>query len=117
MWCNPKPVQTPHPPILIAGELEKAASRVAEYGDGWFPRERNSTPQSLEAGRKKIEVLYKERGRDTSKFTVSVFGATPAKESNRAYADAGVDRTIHMLPPEGEDTILPMLEQMAADLL
>ena len=117
LWCSPKPVQKPNPPILIAGELEKAASRVAEYGDGWFPRGRNSTPQSLEEGRRKIEGLYKERGRDTSSLTVSLFGATAEKESNRAYGDAGADRVIHMLPSEGEETILPMLEKMAADLL
>ena len=117
LWCNPKPVQKPHPPILIAGELEKSASRVAEYGDGWFPRGRNSTPQSLEAGRKKIEALYQEKGRDSASLTVSLFGAPAEKESNRAYADAGVDRAIHMLPSEGEQTILPMLEQMAAELL
>lgn len=117
LWCSPKPVQKPHPPILIAGELEKAASRVAEYGDGWFPRARNSTPESLKAGRRKIEALYKEQGRDASTLTVSLFGAPAEKESNRAYADAGAHRVIHMLPPEGESAILPMLEQMAADLL
>ena len=115
--CSPKPVQKPHPPILIAGELEKAASRVAEYGDGWFPRGRYSTPRSLAAGRRKIEELYRERGRDASTLTVSLFGAPAEKESNRAYADAGADRAIHLLPTEGEDTIVPMLEQMAADLL
>lgn len=117
VWCNPKPLQKPHPPILIAGELDKAAARVAEYGDGWFPRARGSTPESLEAGRKKIEGLYKERGRDTSNLTVSLFGAKPDQETNRRFGDAGADRAIHMLPSEGEETIVPMLEQWAAELL
>ncbi len=117
MWCSPKPVQKPHPPILIAGELERAASRVAEYGDGWFPRARHATPASLEAGRKKIEALYQEAGRDTAQLTVSLFAAPAEKDSNRQFAEAGADRVIHMLPSEGEEKILPMLEQMAAELL
>ncbi|MCZ6472639.1 MAG: LLM class F420-dependent oxidoreductase [SAR324 cluster bacterium] len=117
LWCSPRPLQKPHPPILIAGELERSASRVVEYGDGWFPRARNLGPAELESGRKKIESLYREAGRDTAGFTVSLFGAPAEKDSNRAYADAGADRAIHILPPEEEDKILPMLEQMAAELL
>ena len=35
---EPKPVQRPHPPILIAGELALAARRAAEWGNGWMPR-------------------------------------------------------------------------------
>ena len=26
---------------MIGGELEQAAQRVADYGDGWLPRARN----------------------------------------------------------------------------
>ena len=42
---------------------------------------------------------------------------TPEKESNRRFRDAGADRAIHMLPSEGEGTVIPMLEQWAAELL
>ena len=35
--CAPKPVQRPHPPIFVGGELEAAARRIANYGDGWLP--------------------------------------------------------------------------------
>ena len=38
--CNPKPVQQPHPPVMIGGELSRAGQRVADYGDGWLPRAR-----------------------------------------------------------------------------
>ncbi len=117
VWCHPKPVRKPHPPILIAGELERAAGRVADYGDGWFPRGRNLDPAGCEAGRKKIEGLYKEKGRDPSSLTVSIFGAPQDKESNRSFADAGANRVIHMLPTEDEASILPKLEQLAADVL
>jgi probable F420-dependent oxidoreductase len=32
----PKPVQTPHPPIIAGGDTNMALRRVAKYCDGWF---------------------------------------------------------------------------------
>jgi len=36
VWSHPKPVQRPHPPILVGGESPAALRRVATHGDGWF---------------------------------------------------------------------------------
>ena len=33
----PKPVQKPHPPIIIGGGFPQAAKRAIAYGDGWMP--------------------------------------------------------------------------------
>jgi probable F420-dependent oxidoreductase len=117
LWCHPKPFQKPHPPVLIAGELEKSAQRVADFGDGWFPRGRAIDPKGLEAGRKKIEQLYRERGRDPKTLNISVFAAPPDKALNRQFTDAGATRVIHLLPSESEAKVLPMMEKWAAELL
>ncbi len=117
IWCDPKPVRKPHPPVLIAGELERAAQRVADYGDGWFPRAKTVGPREVEAGRKKIEALFGERGRDASNVTISVFAAKPERASNTDLANAGADRVIHMLPSQSEEQVLPLLETMAAEVL
>ena len=34
---NPRPAQSPHPPIWVAGRRDAAMRRAARYGDGWFP--------------------------------------------------------------------------------
>ena len=112
----PKPIQKPHPPILIAGEGEHAAARVAEYGDGWLPRGRNFTPQDVEAGRKKIEGLWKAKGRK-GKFTISLFAAKPDKQSNRDFTNAGCDRILHMAPSEDEGKTQALLQKWAAEVM
>ena len=37
MMAWPKPVQKPHPPILVGGGFPQAARRAIRYGDGWCP--------------------------------------------------------------------------------
>ena len=75
--CAPKPVQKPHPPIFVGGELEAAARRIANYGDGWLPRARNTSqyedPDKLTAARKHIEELMTARGRDASKLNIKMW--------------------------------------------
>jgi probable F420-dependent oxidoreductase len=35
LWAWPKPVQRPHPPVLIGGNGPHTLKRVIDYGDGW----------------------------------------------------------------------------------
>ena len=37
IWSWPKPVQKPHPPILLGGHSPQVLQRVVEYCDGWMP--------------------------------------------------------------------------------
>jgi probable F420-dependent oxidoreductase len=117
LWCEPKPVQKPHPPVLMAGEGEGVARRIAEYGDGWLPRWRNTTPKSLETGRRMIEQAMRNHGRDPAMLTVSVFGGQPDKQKIDDFFDAGADRVILMLPSEDEAATVPRLEEWAGLLL
>jgi len=117
LWCHPKPVQKPHPPVLMAGEGKGLAKRIAEFGDGWLPRARNMSPAEMEAGRKRVEEAMVEVGRDPATLTVGLFGAKPDKEESRRYFDAGADRIILMLPSEDEAKTTARLDEWAAQLL
>ena len=43
IWADPKPIQKPHPPILIGGDGATTFDRVVEFGDGWMPIMRPQT--------------------------------------------------------------------------
>src|SRR3954468_22538050 len=34
--ANPKPIQKPHPPVIVGGAYPYAARRAVQYGDGWY---------------------------------------------------------------------------------
>ena len=111
IWCSPKPAQKPHPPVLWGGEGTPTLKRVAEVGDGWFPRARNA--DRLFAGLEELKGLAAKAGRDMKQISVSVFGAPGDRAVLDRYRAAGITRAILRLPPEGRDKILPLLDQHA----
>lgn len=69
-YCNPKPIQTPHPPIMIGGAGEKYLLRlVAELADEW-----NCPANHAQAYDHKLQVLKqhcKDVGRDINDIGIS----------------------------------------------
>lgn len=55
LGLRPRPVQSPRPPILVAGSTEVAMRRAARHADGWLPQ----SPASKEM----IEFVTTERSR------------------------------------------------------
>ncbi|MFL5281928.1 MAG: LLM class flavin-dependent oxidoreductase [Rhodopila sp.] len=47
MQTWPKPVQKPHPPILVGGAFPWTAKRAIRYGDGWYPTPAAATPTTI----------------------------------------------------------------------
>jgi probable F420-dependent oxidoreductase len=111
IWCWPKPVQKPHPPVLWGGETTHTLKRVAEIGDGWFPRARSA--ERVFSGLEELKGLAAKAGRDMKRISVSVFGAPGDRAQLDRYRAAGVTRAILRLPSEGRDKILPLLDQHA----
>ena len=55
VYCNPKPVQNPHPPVLLGGNAKNVLQRVARWGDGWLPN--RATPNQILESKKILETL------------------------------------------------------------
>src|SRR5712692_6813255 len=110
MMVWPKPVQKPHPPVIIGGAFPHAARRAVRYGDGWVPI----------AGRGNIEdtiPLYKqmlaEAGRSLADVPITMFGVPADADLIKRYRDLGVTRVVGGCPPEGADKTLPLLDRWA----
>ena len=106
IWSYPKPVQKPHPPILMGGDGPTTFDRVIEFCDGWMPiGYRMSDPaEKISALRRRAE----EAGRDPQSISITIFGAEPKREVMDQFESAGVERVILMLPAVDRDTALPL---------
>jgi probable F420-dependent oxidoreductase len=112
IWSHPKPLQTPHPPILMGGDGPTTFDRVLEFCDGWMPIGGRGGSRL----RGKIDTLRARAaaaGRDPKSITVSTFGATPEKSAVDSLRESGVDRAIFVLPSEGRESVLPLLDRWA----
>jgi len=110
LWSWPKPVQKPHPPILIGGDGPRTLQRVIEYGDEWMPIGGRGSAD-LGARVAELQALAKAAGR--APIPVSLFGARPLPEAAEKYGEAGVGRAVFMLPPEPAADALPRLKHYA----
>ena len=88
----PKPAQKPHPPVILGGHARNVLERIVEWGDGWLPN--RATPAEIEAGRKKLDTLARQAGRDPGRISISVFGQAADRELVRRFHDAGAARVI-----------------------
>jgi probable F420-dependent oxidoreductase len=112
VWSWPKPIQKPHPPVYIGGESGYTLQRIVEIGDGWFPRGRAGAEVVLE-GMADLKARAAKAGRDFKTLAVSVFAAKPDAADVAKLAEGGVTRAIFLLPSEGRDKVLPLLDQYA----
>ena len=114
MWAYPKPLQKPHPPILMGGDGPTTFDRVVEYCDGWMPiGTRNSGGPSLS---EKIALLKRqasEAGRDPESLDITSFGVRPDPELVARLEDSGVNRIIFTLPSEERAQVTPLIDECA----
>ena len=111
VWSHPKPVQKPHPPIILGGETKYTLNRVAEFCDGWFPRARDGFDPV--EGMARLGEAADAAGRDLSELSISVFRAPADKAALDSYAEAGITRALLQLPSADRDTILGLLDDYA----
>jgi probable F420-dependent oxidoreductase len=113
-WSWPKPVQQPHPPIIMGGDGPTTFDRVIEFCDGWLPIARGrSLPPGLHEKTVELRQRAKAAGRDPDKLTVTLFACPPAREFVDEAAKAGVDRVIFMLPCREPGEVWPVLDDCA----
>ena len=116
-WMWPKPVQTPYPPILIAGAGPNILKRVMNQGDGWMPfvvsdwvdaMQNRMTPLTDFAAQVE-ELRQLESDAGSAKKTISVKGLMARAQDIEALLSMGIDRMILPLPQAGKNEVFATL--------
>jgi probable F420-dependent oxidoreductase len=109
IWSFPKPVQKPHPPILMGGDGPTTFERVIEFCDGWMPIGLRlvNVEEKIAALRRRAE----EADRDPSSISITIFAANADRIALDGLERAGVERAIFYVPPAGRDKVLPVLDR------
>ena len=108
IWCWPKPVQRPHPPVLVGGNGPTVLDRVLGFGDGWIPNHaREAVPERIPELRRRAA----DAGRD---ITVDVIGVPAEARVLEQYEQAGVRRCLHWVPSAARGRVEQAMERFEA---
>ena len=107
----PKPVQVPHPPIIMGGGGGPVTFKhIVEYCDGWMPIHGRTDPlEKLPL----LRQMAEEAGRDPASIEIGIYGC-PMRESDvDRYREADVDRVVFWLPADEPDAVVSALDHAA----
>ncbi|MDP6377887.1 MAG: LLM class F420-dependent oxidoreductase [Pseudomonadales bacterium] len=112
VWSWPKPVQKPHPPLILGGETDYTLRRIVRLADGWLPRSVN--PDAILQCMTRLDAFARDAGRDPASVSVSIFAPPPTDEVVQKFRDTRAERVILMVPPGDEAATLKRLDRYAA---
>ena len=104
IWLWPKPVQKPHPPILLGGNGPNTLKRVVRFADGWMPNRGDFLERIPE-----LQRLARDAGRGPIPVTAYV---RPDPQLIERCIEARVERIIYYLPSDGRDAALSALDRL-----
>ncbi len=109
-WSWPKPVQDPHPPIILGGSVgPKTAADIAEFCDGWMP----IGGRHPLAGWDEVVAACEAIGRDPAEIERGLFFAPQSVEKLEELAEQGMARAVMVLPQGPRDEVMAKLDEYA----
>lgn len=110
----PKPVQQPHPPVLLGGNAANVFKRIVRWGDGWLPV--RVDVEQVKMARAALDELAEAAGRDPKSIQISVYGVTPDRDQISRFEEAGASRAVVQLSStkaeDGEAGLDSLAEQV-----
>jgi probable F420-dependent oxidoreductase len=110
IWCWPKPLQEPHPPVLVGGNGDKVLERVVAFGDEWMPNRVSGLGDRIA----ELQELAARAGRDRIPVTLS--GGNPDLELIARGEEAGLHRCTFYISPAGDSETERQLDQLVSAL-
>ncbi len=112
IWSWPKPVQKPHPPIVMGAASSWGRERVARYCDGWVPLPMQM--KNIDSEMADLNARLAQHGRQPGDIEISFFWAPEDADELKHYRDLGVHRAILGCPADSRDATLTLLDKHAA---
>lgn len=104
-YLRPKPVQKPHPPIVVGGDSDATVKRIVRHGAGWI-----SNPLPVDRLKKRIDQIREGAGHDVP---LTTFGTPIKPDYWRELEDLGYRQANLLLPTKPHDESLRLLDQYA----
>jgi probable F420-dependent oxidoreductase len=116
--AEPRPVQQPHPPLVVGGHSAAACRRAIARGHGWygFNLDPPATQACLETLARAREEVARPEVLGELEISVTPPPGAPSRDLSRKYEDLGVHRLVLLPPFGGPDAIVDAVRQ-AADVL
>ena len=115
VYCYPKPISKPHPPILLGSMIDKVFGRIINYANGWIPI--GVQPDVVQKGRETLDKMAAENNVDPNKFNITVLGIEPDKKLLSQFAKAGANRVTISLKTVTKANSVKQLNQIASEVL
>ncbi|MGH7906489.1 MAG: LLM class F420-dependent oxidoreductase [Candidatus Binataceae bacterium] len=113
----PKPVQQPHPPIVLGGDTDPSLKRAAQIGDGWYGI-MNSLESASAAIARLREFERRENRAHPLEITVSPRFAKPLTPDDvLRLAAQGVERILLPIPRAAHHDAMAAIERLHRELI
>ncbi len=109
IWCGPKPLQQPGPPVLVGGNGPTALDRVLAYGDEWLPICLWEPDETIE----RIAELRRRAADADRDIGVTAYLPPEDPAALERFAATGAHRAVFMVPSAGRDEVEPRLDTLA----
>jgi probable F420-dependent oxidoreductase len=100
IWARPKPLQQPHPPILVGGNGATVCDRVLSYGDEWMP---NAMPDAQALQQRIGEFHERAEAEGRGRLGVTLYAAPAKAQAIGDYEQAGVHRYVFHMQSSGRE--------------
>jgi probable F420-dependent oxidoreductase len=113
IWCWPKPLTEPHPPVIVGGHGKTVLDRVLAFGDEWMPN-RIGDDQKISARIARLRQAGDDAGRGPIPTTLA--NATTEPDVLELYEQSGVHRALFWLAQGDAADAERRLDRIAAGI-
>lgn len=109
-WAWPKPVQKPHPPIIMgAGAGPKTIAHMVEFCDGWIPLGRHEIGPKVGEVRRALE----DSGRDPESFQLINYGSRTDPDQIEMLMGLGFDEAVFSVDSVASEQVIEKLDEIS----